>query len=62
MKGAIKMYALLAYVLVFVATSAGAIQHGFDNAEHFYTAMGVLNLIVGAYASYKVWRSENPKE
>ena len=62
MKGAIKMYALLVYALVVVATSAGAINYACQNSEHFYTAMGVMNILIGCYSAYKVWRSENPKE
>lgn len=55
------MYALLAYTVVFVAASAGAINYGFSNAEHFYTSVGILNIIAGGWVAYKVWRSENPK-
>lgn len=56
------MYALLVYALVVVATSAGAINYACQNSEHFYTAMGVMNILIGCYSAYKVWRSENPKE
>lgn len=56
------MYLVLIYAMVVVATSAGAIQHGFDASEHFFTVMGVLNLAFGGYAVYKAWRKENPKE
>lgn len=58
---AITMYLVLIYALVIVATSAGAIQYGFDSTEHFYTVVGVLNLVFGGYAIYKAWRKENPK-
>lgn len=58
---AITMYLVLVYAMVIVATSAGAIQHGCDASAHFYTAMGVLNLVFGGYIIYKVWRKENPK-
>jgi hypothetical protein len=61
LKGAIKLYATVLYALVFIAASAGAITHGFDNGEHFFTVMGVLNLICGGYAIYKVIKSEQPK-
>lgn len=62
MKDSIKIYATVLYALVFIAASAGAITHGFDNGEHFFTVMGVLNLIFGGWAAYKVWRGENPKK
>ena len=61
-KGIITFYAVLVYVLVFVAASAGSITHGFDNSEHFFTVVGILNLIFGGWSAYKVWRSENPKQ
>lgn len=62
LKGAIKLYATVLYALVFIAASAGAITHGFDNGEHFFTVMGVLNLIFGGWATYKVVKSENPQK
>lgn len=55
-------YVALVYVLVIIAASAGAITHGFDNGEHFFTVMGFLNLAFGGYGAYRIWRSENPKE
>lgn len=60
--GIITFYAMLIYVVTFIACSAGAIQHGFDANEHFFTAVGVLNLIFGGWAAYKVWRIDNPKQ
>lgn len=56
------IYVALVYVLVIIATSAGCITHGINNAEHFFTVMGVLNLIFGGWGAYKIWRSENPKK
>ena len=58
----ITMYLVLIYAMVIVATSAGAIQYGFDASEHFYTVMGALNLVFGGYGIYRAWRKENPKE
>lgn len=60
-KGIITTYAMLIYVVTFIACSAGAIQHGFDANEHFFAVMGVMNLIFGGWGAYKMWRSENPK-
>ena len=61
-KGAIKMYATLVYALVFIATSAFAINHGVEGKEYFGVVMGVLNLVAGGYSVYKVVKSENPKQ
>lgn len=59
--GTFKFYAVLIYVLVFIATSAASITHGVNNAEYFFVVMGILNLIAGGWGAYNVWRSENPK-
>lgn len=61
-KGIITTYAMLIYVVTFIACSAGSIQHGFDANEHFFTVVGGLNLIFGGWAAYKVWRVDNPKQ
>lgn len=55
------IYLALVYVLTFIASSVGSIYHGIDNTEHFFTVMGVMNLIFGGWGAYKMWRSENPK-
>lgn len=62
LKGSIKIYATVLYALVFIAASAGAITHGFDNGEHFFTVMGVLNLIFGGWATCKVVKDENSRK
>ena len=56
------MYATLVYALVFIATSAFAINHGVEGKEYFGVVMGVLNLVAGGYSVYKVVKSENPKQ
>ena len=56
------VYLALVYVLTFVAASAGSIYHGIETSEHFYTIIGVMNLIFGGWGAYKIWRSENPKK
>lgn len=58
----ITIYFALVYALVFIAASAGCITHGVNNAEPFFTVIGILNFVFGCYGAYKVWRSENPKQ
>lgn len=51
---AITIYLAVVYAFVIVATSAGAIQHGFDASAHFYSVMSALNLVFSGYGLYKI--------
>lgn len=56
-----KIYAVAVFAMVFIATSAAAINYGLENAEYFSVVMGCLNAIAGGWSVYNVYKSENPE-
>lgn len=53
MKTVLKDIARLLVLLVMIIASAGALNHGVANTEHFYTVCGALNLVLAIYIGVK---------
>lgn len=53
MKKAIKLIAYYAYIATYIIAGAGALNYGFTEGKHIYTVFGILNILVGAYNTYK---------
>lgn len=49
----LRLFAMLVYVVVTIIASVGAINYGFDSAEHIYTIAGAMNLLIGCYTAFK---------
>ena len=48
-----RLFAMLAYVVMTIIASVGALNYGFDSGEWIYTIAGAINLPIGVYTAFK---------